>query len=126
MISEYGEKPVVVNDLLHWFAFDSMGDYGFGQDFGLMRERKWSRAATNLHSSLSVLGYLSPAIWVCILAFFFMPGLWKVKHWFQMIEFGDNCIEKRKNVRSDPCLSPVFRGSLALLTNCSNLLDTWI
>ncbi|KAI0885722.1 benzoate 4-monooxygenase cytochrome P450 [Annulohypoxylon maeteangense] len=96
MVSEYSETPVVVNDLLHWFAFDSMGDYGFGQDFGLMRERKWSRAAINLHSSLSVLGYLSPAIWVCILAFFFMPGLWKVKHWFQMIEFGDNCVEKRK------------------------------
>ncbi|KAI2616627.1 benzoate 4-monooxygenase cytochrome P450 [Hypoxylon sp. NC1633] len=85
IISEYGETPVVVNDLLHWFAFDSMGDYGFGQDFGLMRERKWSRAATNLHSSLSVLGYLSPR-----------SGLWKVKHWFQMIEFGDNCVEKRK------------------------------
>ncbi|KAK6222630.1 hypothetical protein LQW54_000810 [Pestalotiopsis sp. IQ-011] len=101
MISESGETPVVVNDLLHWFAFDSMGDYGFGQDFGLMRDRKWSRAAINLHSSLSVLGYLSPAIWVCILAFAFIPGLWKVKHWFSMIEFGDGCVEERKKQPSD-------------------------
>lgn len=33
-------KPVLVNDLMYFFAFDSMGDFAFSEDFGMMRTRK--------------------------------------------------------------------------------------
>ncbi|KAF2463953.1 cytochrome P450 [Lindgomyces ingoldianus] len=95
IIEETGPNPVVVNDLMYWFAFDSMGDFGFGVDFGMMKSRKWIDAALNMRSAIGLLGPFSPAIWIPRVAFRFTPGIWKVKQWFHMLEFADNCVNTR-------------------------------
>jgi hypothetical protein len=92
-------KPVLVNDLMYFFAFDSMGDFAFSEDFGMMRIRKWHSSIAMLRSALTLLGPFSPAIWIPRLGFAFIPGLWKVRHWFHMLEFCDQCMARRMKVR---------------------------
>jgi cytochrome P450 len=95
IISEQGRQPLVMNDLMYWFAFDNMGDFGFGHDFGMLRNRKPVDGAFYMRSAISLLGPFSPAIWIPRIAFAFIPGVWKVRHWFQMLEFSDACMDKR-------------------------------
>ncbi|KAJ5115372.1 cytochrome P450 [Penicillium alfredii] len=33
LISAHSSSPVIINDLMHFFAFDSMGDFAFSEDF---------------------------------------------------------------------------------------------
>ncbi|KAF9249319.1 hypothetical protein DTO013E5_8509 [Penicillium roqueforti] len=42
-----------------------------------------------------MLGPFSPAIWIPRLGFAFIPSLWKVRHWFHMLEFCDQCMARR-------------------------------
>ncbi|KAH8785239.1 cytochrome P450 [Diaporthe sp. PMI_573] len=92
IISQSNREPLLVNDLIYYFAFDSMGAFGFGMDFGLMRDRKPIDGFRYMRSALGLLGPFTPAIWIARLGFAFIPGLWKVKHWFKMLKFSDNCM----------------------------------
>lgn len=98
IISEAGTQPVYMNELIHWYAFDSMGDFGFGFDFGMMKKRKWVDGALYLRSAMTLLGPFSPAIWLAKLAFTFIPGKWKVAHWFKMLKVSDACLNARMEV----------------------------
>jgi hypothetical protein len=98
-IAESIPGTIVINDLMYWFAFDSMGDFGFNQNFGTLKRRKWSDAALYLRSAIGLLGPFSPAIWIPRIAFAFIPGVWRVKHWFRMLDFADNSMKTRMNVR---------------------------
>jgi hypothetical protein len=93
IVDEHGASPLPVNYLMYWFAFDNMGDFGFGHDFGMLRARK--PGAVYMRSAISLLGPFSPAIWIPRIAFAFIPGLWRVRHWFQMLEFSDACMDAR-------------------------------
>ncbi|KAJ5963974.1 uncharacterized protein N7479_003850 [Penicillium vulpinum] len=88
-------RPVLINDLMYFFAFDSMGDFSFSEDFGMMRNQRWHSSIAMLRSALTLLGPFSPAIWIPRLGFAFMPALWKVRHWFHMLEFCDQCMSRR-------------------------------
>ncbi|KAI1169042.1 benzoate 4-monooxygenase cytochrome P450 [Nemania serpens] len=101
IISEAGTQPVYMNELIHWYAFDSMGDFGFGFDFGMMKKRKWVDGALYLRSAMTLLGPFSPAIWLAKLAFTFIPGKWKVAHWFKMLKVSDACLNARMERESD-------------------------
>ncbi|KAJ5790938.1 uncharacterized protein N7518_007949 [Penicillium psychrosexuale] len=87
--------PVLINDLMYFFAFDSMGDFAFSEDFGMMRNKRWHSSVAMLRSALTMLGPFSPAIWIPRLGFAFIPSLWKVRHWFHMLEFCDQCMARR-------------------------------
>lgn len=93
-IAQAGSHPVLVNELMQWFSFGLIGDVGFSEDFGTT-DWEYHRANQNLHSALTLLGPFSPAIWIARLGFAFIPGLWKVKDWFEMLAFCDGCIERR-------------------------------
>jgi hypothetical protein len=97
-IAESISSAIVVNDLMYWFAFDSMGDFGFNQSFNMLKRREWSEASLYLRSAIALLGPFSPAIWIPRIAFAFIPGIWRVKHWFQMLKFADNCMKTRMSV----------------------------
>ncbi|KAJ6179762.1 hypothetical protein N7519_010223 [Penicillium mononematosum] len=88
-------RPVLINDLMYFFAFDSMGDFAFSEDFGMMKNKKWHSSIAMLRSALTLLGPFSPAIWIPRLGFAFIPSLWKVRHWFHMLEFCDQCMARR-------------------------------
>lgn len=84
---------------MYWFAFDSMGDFGFNQSFETLKNIEWSEAALYLRSAIGLLEPFSPAIWLPRIAFAFMPGVWRVRHWFQMLEFADDTMKIRMSVR---------------------------
>lgn len=97
-IAQSNSEPIVVNNLMRWFSFDLMGDFAFSQDFGMMDKKAYNSAITQLRSAITLLGPFSPAIWIPRLGFAFIPGLWKVKDWFSMLEFCDECMEQRMKV----------------------------
>ncbi|TRX94216.1 hypothetical protein FHL15_004984 [Xylaria flabelliformis] len=96
-VSESLGQPLVINELVSWFTFDCMGDFGFGQDFGMMRERKWLEPILHMHASWSLLGVFSPAIWVPRISFAFFP-IGKAQDWFKALAFSESllktCLER--------------------------------
>ncbi|KAI9151287.1 Cytochrome P469 monooxygenase [Paramyrothecium foliicola] len=88
-------RPLAINDLIIWFAFDSMGDFGFGKDFGMLKKQDWIQGVTWMRSAMTLLGPASPAIWLARIAFAYLPGVWKVKDWFSMLKFADECMQER-------------------------------
>lgn len=97
-IARYGSQPVVINDIMQWFAFDSMGEFAFNESFGMMKSGKLHGAIAQQRSALALLGPLNAAIWIVRLAFAFAPFFWRVKDWFGMIAFCDSRIKKRLEV----------------------------
>ncbi|KAJ5502594.1 hypothetical protein N7463_005468 [Penicillium fimorum] len=115
-------RPVLINDLMYFFAFDSMGDFAFSADFGMMRNKRWHLSIAMLRSALTLLGPFSPAIWIPRLGFAFIPSLWKVRHWFHMLEFCDQYrdiaswfIEDHVKHGSDPTRARWLSGDTATL-----------
>ncbi|KAL9593418.1 MAG: hypothetical protein Q9179_005896 [Wetmoreana sp. 5 TL-2023] len=106
-ILEANPQLVLVNDLMRWFSFDLMGDFAFSEDFGMMEKREYHRAVRMLRSAITLLESFSLAIWITRLGFAFIPGLWKVKDWFGLLEFCDGYMERRMKARAPfnaPCL----------------------
>ncbi|PVH95575.1 cytochrome P450 [Periconia macrospinosa] len=95
ILDEGSGKPFVVNDILYRFSFDSMGDFGFSEDFKSLESGNCNSAQNNLSSAISLLGPFSPAIWIPRIAFAFIPGVWKVRDWFQMLEDADSLMNSR-------------------------------
>ncbi|CAD6591505.1 MAG: hypothetical protein ASARMPRED_005466 [Alectoria sarmentosa] len=69
LIATYGSQPVVVNDIMQWFAFDSMGEFAFNESYNMMKSGKQHSAITQQRSALALLGPLNAAIWIPRLAF---------------------------------------------------------
>lgn len=88
-------QPVVPNDIMQWFAFDSMGEFAFNENFGMMKTRTWHRAIMQQRSALAILGSLNHTVWAIRLAFSFLARFWRVKDWMGMISFCDQCMERR-------------------------------
>jgi tryprostatin B 6-hydroxylase len=97
-IASYGSSPVKVNDVMSWFSFDAMGEFAFGEDFGMMKSSKWHPAIERQQRALALLAPLNDTIWLVRVAFAFVPFLGKVKDWMQMVEFCDERMEKRMQV----------------------------
>ena len=83
---------------MSWFAFDSMGEFMFNSDFGMMESSTWHPAIVQQRGALAFLAPLSDAIWLVRLAFAFFPFVGKVKDWNQMVAFCDNAMQKRVQV----------------------------
>ena len=92
-------KPVMVNDIMSWFAFDSMGEFAFNQSFGMMESQEWHGAIVQQRSALALLGPLNAAIWIVRIAVAFLPRFWRVKDWTSMMTFCDSRMEQRMKVR---------------------------
>ncbi|KAI1381207.1 benzoate 4-monooxygenase cytochrome P450 [Hypoxylon crocopeplum] len=94
-VDKYGKNLVPVNDVMQWFAFDSMGEFAFNSSFDMLKTGAWHKAIVQQRTALAMLGWLNPAIWAIRLAFFFAPNVWPVKAWFDIIDFCDTCMKKR-------------------------------
>ena len=97
LIASHNSEPVLLNDVMSWFAFDSMGEFMFNSDFGMMRSSTWHPAIVQQRGALALLAPLSDAIWLVRLAFAFFP-FGKVRDWNQMVAFCDNAMNKRMQV----------------------------
>ncbi|KAI1322478.1 benzoate 4-monooxygenase cytochrome P450 [Xylariaceae sp. FL0255] len=101
VINESLGQPVLMNDLVSWFAFDCMGDFGFGQVLGMMKSRRWLDAIIYMRSSWALLGVFTPAIWLPRIAFTLFP-IWIVRDWLKALEFSESLLETRlKEDRDD-------------------------
>ncbi|KAF2458353.1 cytochrome P450 monooxygenase-like protein [Lineolata rhizophorae] len=97
-IESYGVGSAVkVNDVMSWFSFDAMGEFGFAEDFGMLRSRSWQPAIERQQRALALLAPLNDTIWLVRAAFAFVPWLGKVKDWMGMVEFCDRKMELRLN-----------------------------
>ena len=112
VIARSNSQPLVVNDIMQWFAFDSMGEFAFNENFGMMQSGEWHHAVTQQRSALALLGFLNPTIWIIRLAFAFAPFFWRAKDWTGMIAFCDIRMEQRLKVKG---LSSIL--CVALLTD---------
>ncbi|GKZ96531.1 hypothetical protein CBS115989_5487 [Aspergillus niger] len=109
LIQAEGHRPILINEVMYWFAFDSMGDFAFSMDFKMMENQEWHQVILLFRSALALLGPLSPAIWIPRLAFAFAPGLLWAKWWFQMLAFCDQCMERRmKQTLKDKDIASFF------------------
>lgn len=91
-------RPVIINEVIYWFAFDSMGEFAFNQDFGMMRRQEWHFAITLLRRAISILGPFAPTIWLIKVGFKFLPGFWKIGDWFKMLAFCRHQMDERIQV----------------------------
>lgn len=95
-------KPLTINDMMYWYAFDSMGEFAFNQDFGMLRDQEWHFAITLFQRAISILGPLGPFIWLIKIGFAFAPWFWKIRDWNSMLSFCKKQMEARMKVRRPP------------------------
>ena len=92
-------KPLIINDIMYWYAFDAMGEFAFNQDFGMLRGQEWHFAITLFQRAISIIGPLAPVMWVIKIGFAFLPWFWKIKDWNIMLSFCRQRLEARVKVR---------------------------
>ncbi|KAI0128194.1 cytochrome P450 [Hypoxylon sp. NC0597] len=60
-----------------------------------------------------------PAIWIPRITFAFFPRVWKLRHWFKMLSFGDSCMSSRiedyKSRSADNISNQLLSGDTATL-----------
>ncbi|KAI0969353.1 benzoate 4-monooxygenase cytochrome P450 [Xylaria arbuscula] len=100
-IDSFGDSPVPVNDVMQWFAFDSMGELAFNQSFDMLKTAKWHVAAVQQRSAIALLGSFSPTVWAIRLAFSFGSSLGHVRDWLGMVKFCDSCMKRRLKTQVD-------------------------
>ncbi|KAL9120139.1 MAG: hypothetical protein Q9187_003309 [Circinaria calcarea] len=107
--SAAAQKPVVMNEVMYWYAFDSMGEFAFNQDFGMMRRQEWHFAITLFRRALSIIGPFSPIIWLIKIGFAFLPWFWKIGDWFAMLAFCKQQMNNRiKTIPEETDISSFF------------------
>ena len=87
LIANHDSQPVLLNDVMSWFAFDFRGEFISSLDFGMMKSSAWHPAIVQQRGALALLAPLSDAIWLVRLAFAFIPFVGKVRDWNQMVAF---------------------------------------
>ena len=97
--SAAAKKPVVVNEVMYWFAFDSMGEFAFNQDFGMMQRQEWHFSITLFRRALSIVGPFAPTIWLMKIGFAFLFWFGRIKDWFSMLAFCHKQMDNRMKVR---------------------------
>lgn len=91
---------------MYFYAFDSMGEFAFNKDFGMMREEKWHDAANMIRRAISILGPMKSVVWLIRLGFYFLPWFWRIGDWFDALHFCQARLEDRIKVSGSLLLLP--------------------
>lgn len=94
----------MINDMMAWYAFDAMGDFVYGRDFGMLKNSRWRSVMVKQKKALALLAPLNDTIWIVRLAFAFAPFYGKTKEFLKMMEFCDERMKERMEVGSLPSL----------------------
>lgn len=97
-IEAYNGKPVSVNDVMAWFAFDAMGEFTFSKDFNMMRSSDWHPVLWQQQRALDLLAPFNDAVWPIHVALSYFPFIHKVQSWKAMVAFCEGYMEKRIEV----------------------------
>lgn len=101
LIAKHGSRPILLNDVMSWFAFDSMGEFIFDKDFGMMDTETWHQAIIQQRNALAFFGKFVDAVWLARLGFSFFPWFGGAREWLQMVKFCDEAMQKRMRVSSN-------------------------
>lgn len=101
VVAHYGNTPILLNDVMMWFSFDSMGEFAFNQSFDMMKTGTWHTLIRQQRAALSILGPMNPMVWGIRLGFAFGGFLPPVKSWKNMIGFCEPCIKQRLTVSTE-------------------------
>lgn len=92
-------QPTGVRTQFSWFGFAVMGDFAFGNSFGVLHNREWDTTILRVREGLELLGPLSPVPWLMQLGFNVAGFLPMNKNWFAMLEWCRRQMEIRAKVR---------------------------
>ncbi|KAF1831503.1 cytochrome P450 monooxygenase-like protein, partial [Decorospora gaudefroyi] len=94
-IRSYGNEPVSVNDVMSWFSFDVMGEILFGEDFGMMVNKKAKGELIHQRTALALIAPINDASWIAHLGFNLFPFLGAVRGWWAAVRFCCERMERR-------------------------------
>lgn len=80
-------EPIVISDMMSWYAFDAMGDFVYGRDFGMLKSSRWRDVMVQQKKALALLAPLNHTIWIVRLAFAFAPFYGETKEFLKTMEF---------------------------------------
>jgi hypothetical protein len=55
-------EPVLLNDVMRWFAFDSIDEFAFNEGFDMMKSKTYHPAIVQQNSALALLGCVNSAV----------------------------------------------------------------
>lgn len=91
-------KPVNVNSLCYWFAFDVMGEFAFAESFGMLENEQYHHVILKLRNALKLLGPFSPVLWLARIGLTLFPRFWRMADWNNMMAYCRTKMEKRIQV----------------------------
>ncbi|KAI1451035.1 cytochrome P450 [Annulohypoxylon stygium] len=125
-IASYGTQPVDLDDVMSWFSFDIMGDVLFGEDFNLLKSRRWEPAIKHRDGALALVGPISDATWIAHLAFLLVPFYGRVRDWESLMSFCEERIKdriRRAENKEKPDMAEYFLAEHQKLSNSMSLKD---
>ena len=109
LIASHGDKPTLVNDVLAWYSFDSMGEFLFDKSFDMMTSSEWHPIVLQQRNALSLLGMISESLWLARLGFAFLPFYGIIKDWMQVEAFCKQRMIQRMEVSKPARCSMEYR-----------------
>jgi hypothetical protein len=89
------KETVLINDIVYWFSFDSMGVFAFNRSFGMMESGQWHYAVKCLKRGLSLNGTFLWVPWFTRIGLELFPWFWKVADWLAMVDFCHKRMDER-------------------------------
>lgn len=99
LIDKANSHAVLINDVMQWFAHDSLGEIAFSEGFGMMESGAWHSVIAEQRAALSLLGPMNTVIWLIRIGFAFFPFTLEVRSWNGMVAFCDRVMATRLKVR---------------------------
>lgn len=93
------DQAVNITDLIYFFSFDCMGHFALGKDFAMLENGYWHKVILMKRRAFTLLGPFTPILWLARIGFAFIPMLWVVRDWFQMMRFCHERMDERMKVR---------------------------
>ncbi|KAL8951589.1 MAG: hypothetical protein Q9222_002444 [Ikaeria aurantiellina] len=95
LIAKYDGQPVLLNDVMSWFAFDTMGEFLFNSGFDMMHSNSWHPVIVQQRRALALLAPLNDVTWLVQFLFAFLPFVGYVRDWNRTVAFCDDAMQKR-------------------------------
>ena len=94
------DKPVHVNSICYWFAFDVMGEFAFAESFGMLDNAQYHHVILMLRKAFKLLGPFSPVLWLARIGLGLFPRTWRMADWNVMMAYCRERMDHRIKVRS--------------------------
>lgn len=92
-------QPMQLNELMNHYSFDTMGHVVYPQAYDSLPVKSRVKTALNQVRALGGLGIVLSAPWLAILALNYMPRVWRLKDWHEMVDTSDELIRGSMDVR---------------------------